>query len=105
VEPNYNSQHQHYPPAPARTNSKAIVALVLGILSLVIPYLGIIVGIIAIVFAKLAFNELRSGGEQGKGLAVAGLVCGIIGVAIYAIFILIAIIAFLTFANVYSPFF
>ncbi|MEV5027870.1 hypothetical protein [Paenibacillus sp. LPE1-1-1.1] len=36
---------------------------------------------------------LKGHHEQGRGLAIAGLVCGIIGTAFYAIFLLIAIIA------------
>lgn len=64
-----------------------IASLVLGILSIVIPYLGLILGIIAIVLA----------GKQRKihreGLSLAGLITGIIGTAIWGFLILVIIIA------------
>ncbi|WP_339299508.1 DUF4190 domain-containing protein [Paenibacillus sp. FSL R5-0623] len=87
------------PPPPyvvPKTNSKSIVSLVLGILSVTIPYVGILIGIVAIIFASLAFKEIRVRMEQGKGLAIAGLVCGIIGTAMYVL--LIAFVLLFTFA-------
>ncbi|EES71639.1 hypothetical protein POTG_03748 [Paenibacillus sp. oral taxon 786 str. D14] len=87
------------PPTPPKTNGKSIASLVLGILSIVIPYVGFILGIVAIVFASLSFKEIKRKGEQGKGLSIAGLVCGIIGTALYGIIIVIAIIAVLVFAS------
>lgn len=86
------------PPMPAKTNGKAIASLVLGISSIVIPYIGFILGIVAIVFSTLAFKEIKKTNEQGKGLTVAGLVCGIIGTALYAIILLFLVIAFIVFA-------
>ncbi|CAH1219076.1 hypothetical protein PAECIP111890_04845 [Paenibacillus sp. JJ-223] len=82
------------PYMPLKTNGKSIAALVLGILSIMIPYLGFLIGIVAIIFAALALKELKVRMEQGKGLAIAGLVCGIIGTAIYAIIMLILLIVF-----------
>lgn len=95
-------QGYYPPPAPPQTNGKSIVALVLGILAIVVPYVGFVLGIIAIVFAKLSFTEIRQRGEQGRGLAVAGLVCGIIGTALYAIIIAILVIAFIAVAGASS---
>lgn len=113
-QPNYNNVDRNYndtlpppPPyvAPPRTNSKSIVSLVLGILSIVIPYLGFLIGIVAIVFASLSFKELRMRPEQGRGLAVAGLVCGIIGTAIYAIVLLLILLGAILFsASGYSTY-
>ncbi|OAX50764.1 DUF4190 domain-containing protein [Paenibacillus sp. AD87] len=76
-----------------KTNSKSIAALVLGILSVIIPYLGFLIGIVAIVFASISLKEIKLRMEQGRGLAIAGLVCGIIGTAIYAIIILFILAA------------
>ncbi|MGV3488918.1 MAG: DUF4190 domain-containing protein [Tuberibacillus sp.] len=80
------------PSQPAKTNGKAIAAMVLGICALVVPYVGLILGIIAIVLSNQAKKEIRNTGEGGNGMAVAGLVCGIIGVAIYALIIIFIII-------------
>lgn len=89
------SNAPNYPPRfeQTKTNGKSIAAMVLGILSLIIPYIGLIFGIIAIVMASLSFKEIRRTGEQGRGMAVAGLVCGIIGTALYTIILLVVIIA------------
>lgn len=110
----FNNYSQGYPPAPpgpptpAKTNGKSITSLVLGVLSIVVPYIGFLLGIVAIVFASLSFKELKRTGEQGKGLSIAGLVCGIVGTAIYGIILFILVLAIIMFAsagvNNYSTF-
>jgi hypothetical protein len=90
-----------YPPPPPppdggygyvapRTNSKAIWALVLGILAIV-PC-SLFTAIPAIILATMAKNEVSaSGGSQtGAGLAVSGLVLGIIGVVVAVAWIVAA---------------
>jgi len=77
------------------TNRKAVASMVMGILSLIIPYVGLILGILAIVYARKASKEIENTGQAGKGFATAGLVTGIIGTALYAIFIIVAVIAFM----------
>lgn len=105
----HDSQRYDYiPPPPAytppKTNGKSIVALVLGILAVSLPYIGFLIGIVAIVFASLSLKEIKRNGEQGRGMAIAGLVCGIVGTAIYAILLLIVLIAFVTIAGATSSF-
>jgi len=68
-------------------HTKAVASLVTGILSLVIPYIGVILGIVAVVLAIQARNE----GYVG-GLATGGLVTGIIAVALWA-FLLLSCVA------------
>ena len=75
-----------------KTNGKAIAALVLGILSIVIPYIGLIFGIIAIILSQKSFKEIESLKEEGRGMAIGGLTCGIIGTSIYALLIFIVIV-------------
>lgn len=87
--------HQEYytpPPPPAQTNGKSIASLVLGILSIVSPYIGILFGIIAIILSAISLKEIRTRYEEGRGLAIAGLVCGIVGTIIYTILILLFIL-------------
>jgi uncharacterized paraquat-inducible protein A len=96
--PSPQLQQRYFIP-PQRTNGKAIAALVLGILAIVLPYIGFIIGIIAIIFASLALKEIKTRSEQGRGLAVAGLVCGIVGTALYAIIIVVVIGALLYFGS------
>ncbi len=90
---------QNEPQAHQPTSNKAIASLVLGILSIIIPYIGLIIGIIAIVIAKKAFNEIDKFGYNGRGLATAGLITGIIGCALYA-FIIFLFILFGSYTNI-----
>ncbi|SET28089.1 DUF4190 domain-containing protein [Paenibacillus sp. NFR01] len=79
------------PPPPAKTNGKSIGALVLGILSLMIPFVGFLLGIIAIILASISFKEIRIRYEQGKGMAIAGLVTGILG-TLFGLFLIAVIV-------------
>ena len=69
------------------TDTKAIVALVLGILSLVMTfcYLGLPLGIPAIVFGTLAHRDIRrsDGLSGGRGMATTGIVLGGLGVLMF----------------------
>lgn len=69
----------YVPPAP--TNPLAIVSLVLSILGAiaVLPLLGSIGGIIT---GHIARGQVRERGEQGDGLAKAGVIVGWVGLAL-----------------------
>ncbi len=78
AQPNpYASQNPYasstpYTAAPAqKTNVLAIVSLVLSILWISIP--GVVCG-------HIALNQIKKTGESGRGLAIAGLVVGYIGI-------------------------
>jgi len=77
--------------APAPSQGRGIASLVLGILSLAIPYLGIVCGIVAIVLARA---QRRKG---PNGLATAGLVLGIIGTCLYGLIILLVVVMSITY--------
>jgi Domain of unknown function (DUF4190) len=62
--------------APHRTNGAAIASLVLGIVGCV-PFL---IGLLAILFGFIGIRKSRDLSLGGKGLAVAGLILGIISV-------------------------
>ena len=79
--------------APA-TNQMAVWAMVLGIISIVFCYVGLIIGPVAIglaVSARRQINDSR-GAQTGGGMAVAGLVTGIVGTVIWAGFIALIVI-------------
>jgi Domain of unknown function (DUF4190) len=80
--PPYQQPYPPYPPyAPAPpTNGLAIAALVCGVG-------GFVVGlsfIPAIICGHLARRQIRQTGEQGAGLALAGLILGYVGIALFA---------------------
>ncbi|SFB59273.1 protein of unknown function [Cohnella sp. OV330] len=75
---------------PARSNSKSVAALILGIGSIVIPFIGFFLGVVGIIVSAISLKEIRVRGEQGSGMAVAGLICSIVGTVLY--FVIIALI-------------
>jgi hypothetical protein len=83
---------------PRHTNGYAIAAMVLGIAGFVaIPLLG---HILAVVFGYIGKGQIdrSSGAEEGRGMAIAGLVLGWIGIALS----ILAIIAIIIVAAVVS---
>ena len=68
------------------TNGFAIASLVCGIASLCA---GLVTAILAVVFGHVALAQIsRSGGhEQGRGLAIAGLVIGYVFIALGVLYI------------------
>ena len=94
------NQEPQVNPAPAPNKTKSIVALVLGLVGIVLSFIPIgvagaiislICSICAIVFGAMGMKACPKG-VDGHGLAVAGLVLGIIAVAC-AVIALICVIA------------
>ncbi|WP_051704380.1 DUF4190 domain-containing protein [Glycomyces sp. NRRL B-16210] len=71
-----------YPP-PRPTNGLAIAALVMGCVGACNP-----ISILALIFGMIAKRQIRERGEQGEGMATAGIVLGWIGVAATVFWIL-----------------
>ncbi|MGG2087405.1 DUF4190 domain-containing protein [Priestia aryabhattai] len=71
-----------------QVNTNSIVSLTLGILSIFIPIIGFITGIIGIILYKKASNQIAATNQGGKGLAIAGLICSIVGLISQLLFIL-----------------
>lgn len=86
-------------------NGKAVASLALGILSILLPFIGyvfdifsfifiafgIALGVLSIVLYHKARNEMAWTGEGGKAIAIAGLNCGITGIFIHILLIFIYI--------------
>jgi hypothetical protein len=70
-----------YDPALAgRTNTLAILALVFGLLGS---------SIVPIVLGFVALGQIRRTGEQGRGMAIAGVVLGFIGIGVLVILLIV----------------
>lgn len=79
------------PPAPQQVGNRSlgVASLVLGILSILLPYLGLVCGIVAIVLAREQRKVFR------EPLSIAGLITGIIGTVLWGLTVLILIILLL----------
>ena len=83
-----------YTPGPSLpvTNGLAIASMICGILSLILFCFcgGLFLGIPAVICGHLSLNQLNAPGnsQQGRGMAVAGLICGYLGIAFFIIMML-----------------
>jgi hypothetical protein len=66
-----------YGPPTRATNGLAVASLVLGVLWL--WWLG---SVLAVVLGHTALAQIRSRGENGRGMAIAGLTLGYVGLAV-----------------------
>jgi hypothetical protein len=71
-----------------RTNGLAIASMVLGIL-----WLYWIGSLLAVIFAHVALSQIKraNGWQRGRGMAIAGLVLGYVGIALLLIVIIVAL--------------
>ncbi len=82
--PGYGAPVGYAPQWPRPTNTMAILALVMAF---VFAPAGLILGIVA-------RKQMRQTGEQGDGLALAGIIIGGIFTAIFVLFLVFFVIAF-----------
>lgn len=77
---NYQTSQYYAPPEKTSKDTCALISMILGIVSLVLccsPVIGVILGIAAIVLGIIGLKA-----PQRKGMAIAGLAVGIIGLLI-----------------------
>ena len=82
----YQPSYEAYKAQPggSAVNGFGIAALVLGIAAFFLNFLIFIPSVLAVIFGCLGIAKGNSQGT-GKGMAIAGLVCGIIAALIYII--------------------
>lgn len=94
--PFYGAPYAPYTaPLPARargTNGFAIASLVCGVLGLCA---GLVGALPAIVFGHVALSQIKrgEGTEEGRGLAIAGLVMGYLILAVGALWIVFVVVS------------
>jgi len=97
MQPGYPPQPGGYPPPPPRPpdtypgKGQSIAALVLGIVSLVVPYLGVGTAIAGLILGIMGRKKAMEVGAP-TGMATAGLVMSIIGLA-GAVLMIVCIVA------------
>jgi hypothetical protein len=78
---------QQYMVAPRRTNALAIAALCCGIGQILA---GPFAGLPAIILGAISMKQIRETGEDGRGMALAGLILGIVGL-VFTLLVLVFI--------------
>jgi len=73
------------------TDGLSIAALVLGIIATITCYFGGFFGIPAVICGHLSLKKIKHSPTPlgGKGMAIAGLITGYIGIALSILFILL----------------
>jgi hypothetical protein len=109
--------YQAYPPVgyqvpgypmgqnPTSANALGIVSLVLGILSIPLgccSFFGLVLPIPAIVCGVLGIRKASQGQANNKGLAIAGLICGCVGLMISLTLITLSVVGAIADSSVYN---
>lgn len=70
-----------YPYAQQKTNTLAVVSLVASLVGIVgiLPFIGSLVGVIT---GHMSLNQLKTNGEKGRGMALAGTIIGWVGLGL-----------------------
>lgn len=84
------------PPAP--TNGLAIASLVCGIMAIISCYIWGVFGLPAVICGHISLKKINNSPTpiQGRGMAIAGLICGYIGIALQVLVIAGIVIAVLS---------
>jgi Domain of unknown function (DUF4190) len=79
----------------SRNNPVAIAALVCGVaqfLGGIIIFGNILLAIPAVICGAIGLRQTRQRGERGRGMAIAGLVLGILGIVYFVVVVAVAIV-------------
>jgi hypothetical protein len=87
----YPQPYGAYPP-PLGTNGLAIASLVVSLAS---PLLCSLLSIVGIVLGMVALNQIKQTGQQGRGLALGGIIVGIVLIVLT----IVAIIVYVAFMS------
>ena len=79
----------HYGPVAPRTNTLSIVSLVTGFFC----------AVAAVITGHIALGQIKRSGEAGRGMAIAGLVLGYMGIAVTAVGVVLLIVFAATFGS------
>ncbi|WP_343708930.1 DUF4190 domain-containing protein [Mycobacterium sp.] len=103
--PMYPGPYDPYQPYPSQTNGLAVASLVtsiagvvLGIPLAIFCYIGWVIPVVGAVLGGIALGQIKRSGQQGRGMAIAGVA---IGSATAALLVLIMVIV--TAAALHSP--
>jgi hypothetical protein len=87
-QPGYGYGYGYGMPASKPTNGLAIASLVCGCAQFIA---WIVTGIPAIILGHIALAQIKRTGQEGRGMAIAGLVLGYLGLVAFIAFIILVI--------------
>jgi hypothetical protein len=84
---------------------RGVLVLVFGILSLVVPYVGVVLGVVAWVMGHKDLKKMAAGSmdPEGRGLTLAGKVCGIVGTLLQGLMLLFVLAEMVVIFGIYLP--
>ena len=90
-QPQFQGPYQQVP--PQKTSGMAVAGMVLGIITLIgwwIPIGSVVIGALAVALSGVGMAQTSNpaSGYTGRGLAITGLVCGIVGLVPSVIFMI-----------------
>jgi hypothetical protein len=96
--PAYGAQGGYTPyPTGPKTNTLAIISLIASLAGIfIVPFIGQIVGVIT---GHMGLKQIKERGENGRGLALAGLIIGYVTLALTIIATIVLIIVFVAAVN------
>jgi len=83
-----------YAPAGPKSSGLAIASMVLGIISLAlfcIYYLAFPCAVLALVLGAVARSKISRGEASGGGMAMTGIICGIISIVLASLILIVGI--------------
>ena len=94
-----SAQSSSSPTTTSRTHQPpyeglAIASMVLGIVSIVLWYFGLITGTVGLILGLKALPYCEpQGSKRGRGMAKAGIICSIVALSIWGLVVVIVLIA------------
>jgi amino acid transporter len=82
------------PPAAPPKNGMGIASLVVAIVGLLTVFGGILLGVVAIILGFIGVGRVKRGEATNRGVAIAGIVLGVLGIAVSIAAIALAVWGF-----------
>lgn len=92
-------------PAAGVTNGMAIASLVLGIVGIATCCcygMGALPGLVGAILGHISLKQIKERGQQGRGMAIAGIATGWSAVALTAIMVLLLVIGIINDPNFWN---
>jgi hypothetical protein len=93
--PPYGAQQPYAGGPAAPQNTQGLVGMILGIAAIPLLcclYLGVPVGIAAVIVSYLGLNKVKAGVANNRGQALAGLICGAVAVVLGIVGLIVSIV-------------